>query len=313
MTLPSPDVLPAEPVPNPLAGFPGEAAYVHPRDAERTEALAMLAQGFAGGGFRSVGRGGAGRANSVGVRYNTADEPLRSPAIGDAPQPAAAPVPAAPAPAPPRATMDPEGRHLTAPRIFGRDANGQVLAHSPGDVGSLLDALAGRGVSRNVPKGDMPPGTRGEVRLVPRLFGAGEDARLAARALIREGEPYGGLIEGHEIGHLTHLIRDGASRLTRRAETELGRLYSEGDYRTGTTLARDELYAHGVGAYTYGGEPTRTLLSRAPNAAALFRDHINTHPVLSRYFQANSLLPAVMVGGAAMGLLGEPQDEDVMP
>ncbi len=44
-----------------------------------------------------------------------------------------------------------------------------------------------------------------------------------------------------------------------------------------------------------------------PTAAALFRDQINTHPVLSRYFQANSLLPAVMVGGAAMGLLGEPQ------
>ncbi len=79
--------------------------------------------------------------------------------------------------APPRATMDPEA-HLTAPRIFGR-AQRQVLAHSPGM--SVVFRRAGwprrqpqraEGICRRAHVGSVS---------VPRLFGAGEDARLAAR------------------------------------------------------------------------------------------------------------------------------------
>lgn len=142
LTLPSPDVLPGEPEPYLLRSLRGAPQMVRPSVNQRLMDEAMLVLDFAGG-MRSVRGAQGAHALDPSVRYSTGDAPVPPPAIGTPPNPATTSAAAAPAPAPPRATVDPEGRHLTAPRIFGRDANGQVLAHSPGDVGSLLDAPAG--------------------------------------------------------------------------------------------------------------------------------------------------------------------------
>jgi hypothetical protein len=222
-----------------------------PEQNDRAMAEATLALNFSGG-IRGVRRAPSplpGRS-SVGsgqiIRYNVGDDPVPSAARPAAPNAVGADAPPSASAAPPRATVDPEGRHLTAPRIFGRDANGAFLARSPGDVGSLLDDLAGAGVQRGVPTSDLPRNTRGEAIVSNLLLGKGERARAAARVRIHADEPFGGGVEAHEAGHLIHFIRDGASRLTSRSEAELARIFSGGPYEQGSQRYRDELYANGI-------------------------------------------------------------------
>lgn len=280
-----------------------QPAPVYESPLDRAIAATALGLGFIGqfGGGRGAGPR-TGRPNAVRTRYSSEPDPA-------SPRPPAGQPAETPAATPPRATVDPEGRPLTAPRIFGRDANGQMLPPSPEDVGSLLDALAGGGVTRGLPRDEMPRGAPGTAHVPNYLLGRGERARAAATARIREGEPYGGGVEGHEVGHLTHFIRDGAARLTPRAEKELARLYFAGGYATPERV-RDELYAEGIRAYLANGESARILLNRAPTAAALQRRHVNEHPVLSQFYQLNSLFPLGLLGaGVGVGLLDQPDGD----
>lgn len=99
-------------------------------------------------------------------------------------------------------------------------------------------------------------------------------------------------------------------RLTPRAVKELAALYSAGRYRT-PDRARDELYAEGVRAYTANGTNAQMLLTHAPTAAAaLLRRHVNAHPVLSQFYQLNSLFPFGLLGaGVSVGLLNQPEGD----
>lgn len=143
------------------------------------------------------------------------------------------------------------------------------------------------------------------------MTGFGECTRAAASARIQEGAPYASGVERHEVGHISHHIRDGAARLTPRARKDLSRLYSEGGYRLGASLLRDALHANGTEAYKANGASAQRPLARAPTAAALLRRHVNEHPVPSQFYQMKSLVPFGLLGaGFGVGLLGQPEGED---
>lgn len=303
LTLPSPDVRPGEPVRNPLAGLPGEPAYVHPDVAQRRLDEAMFALGFAGG-IRPVARAKAGA-----VRYNSSHEQVSAPLRDPSAAPPRPPGPPEGSNASAFPAVDPEGRHLTAPWRAGRTSDGSFSPLPSEAPDYLLDYLAQRGVERDVPGSEFPRSRNGRIEggyTPPPAWaqGRGEATARMASARIREGNPRGGMTEMHEVGHGVHSGLTGDAQMPRQVANELGRFLSAGGARVGSQAERNELFAEGLGTYLRNPE---LIWTRAPRAAAYFRSLVNTDEFLSRYFQLQTA--AGLAIGAGAGLLGAGEGE----
>ncbi|MBR0669147.1 hypothetical protein GXW71_32655 [Roseomonas hellenica] len=132
----------------------------------------------------------------------------------------------------------------------------------------------------------------------------GEETAARASARIREGGTRGDSVEMHEVGHGVHTMQTGAARVPSAALKQLGRQFSAGGARQGSAAERNELYADGLSAYLRN---PRLIWERAPDAAAMFRRHVNEDAFLSRYFQLQGAAGLMM--GAGGGLLGAGEGE----
>lgn len=281
--------------------------FVVPEENRRLLDQAMWAANLTAG---LRGARGAG-ANAPVSRYNTADDPLHPNARDVGPNPPAEAGPPAGSNASAFPEMDPEGRYLTAPWRAGRALVGTWQVPPRDTLGHLLDYLSRGGVTRQVPAADMPRVPNGRVLgeySIPssRWAGRGEETARVATTRIVQGEPRGGATEMHEAGHGIHTMQTDNARVPARALSQLGRHLSAGGKRPGTPEHRNELYAEGLALYLRDPERLHRI---APDAAALYRRHVNTDPYLSRFIQLQ-VVPGVLGGGAAAGLLADPPPDD---
>jgi hypothetical protein len=207
-----------------------------------------------------------------------------------------------------RLLADIEARPLTAKYIAGRRvAGGEDVGLIPIEIWDLVKRITGRHPEEYAPK-DMMPDQAGVYLPSRDRKGNAVRPEIGIRNDLPDQEKR--LVLGHETGHLLHDISTGMSSASLpELAPELAHVYST--LNTGIEGVRpprlpqhfgypyrevpDELFAEAFRAYLTDPNYFKTV---APHTAAAIRGWVNSHPVLSKWIQFNSIGGLAAVGAA---------------